>query len=1129
MSNPFSHTCPASGQPLPQSQRAAAFWIPAAEKRRGLCRIAAAFLLAGSVCLFVLPAPGETAMLPEESSLEALSMDARGPSALAWAALVLAALGVGAWSFLLRARLRTKTEMVRKQLRRESLFSQLGGRLSGALTADAAARVIVESLDELLGWDACSLDLYSGTEDRLRPILTVDLKNGKRADVPPAYEGEPGAMAREIIESGAKLILRRNPEEEIPGLTPFGEMQRRSLSLLFVPIRHGAEVKGVLSIQSYSMQAYGRDDLRVLQALADFCGGTLERIRFQHELETQLSRKTSEISEAGKLVQLEIARQEKTAHELAFERHLSSELLDHVPDHIYFKDRTSRFIKVNRAMAQFLGLNDPSEAFGRTDFDFFRKEQAEQSFKDEQQVIQSGAPLKKEERDYLLDGREGWTLTTLMPLRDGTGAITGTFGISRDITRRMEIEHALTQKQEESQSIITELKQAQEELQRRERMLRNLYEGSGDAIFVQDLEGKVLDVNPAACRLHETSREQLIGRSMLDLVAPERRQEILELLPKLVSGERSEAEIALSSSGQRSIPVLVRVTRIEHDGQPAVLFQARDITEQKRTADGLQRAHTQLEKRVAERTIDLLRANELLRREISERAQAEQALRQSEARFSKAFRASPVSMGITTLSEGRFIDVNDIFLKTFGFTREEVVGESALDLGLWLDPAERRRLVATLHEQQNVRNLECRFVTKSGELRHTLASVEIIELGKQPHLLFITHDVTERLSLEAQLRHSQKMEAVGQLAAGVAHDFNNILTIVQGHANLLLASSRRFPELVDPLGQISAAVDRAANLTRQLLTFSRKQLLQPTLLDMSEVVGNATKMLNRLLGENIELQFSYSPSLPAVLADVGMMEQMIINLAVNARDAMPKGGQLTISTSLKEISPDYVRNHPSSRPGQFICLAVSDVGCGMDEATLGRIFEPFFTTKEIGKGTGLGLATVYGIVTQHQGWIEVTSQPGHGTTFSILLPAVPRKKIESVPAAKPLEVKGGTETILVVEDEPALRLLVRNVLRRYGYRVLDAGHGKEALKIWKEHSAGIHLLLTDMMMPEGMSGVELAEILREENPRLKVIYSSGYSVELLEPDREMTEGVNFVAKPFHPATLARAIRNSLDA
>jgi two-component system, cell cycle sensor histidine kinase and response regulator CckA len=1159
-------------------------------------------------------------------------------SALAWLAVMLAAAGVGAWSILSKRRLEKQTEKVRNELRRQALFSQLGGRLSAASTPDAAARVMVESADELVGWDACSLDLYLRAEDRLLPLLAVDMRNGKRTDVSPAYDGEPSPIAREVMKSGGRLILRRNGDEEIEGLIPFGEMERRSLSLLLVPIRQGTEVKGLLTIQSYTLDAYDREDLRLLQALADFCGGTLDRIRRQQEFEENVSRQTVQLAEAQKLLEQETARHEKAAHELAVERHLSRELLDHVPDHIYFKDRAGRFIKVNRAMATYLGASHPADVLGKTEFDFFKTAQAERSFRDEQRVIESGMAINKEEQDETLDGRVSWTLRTTMALRDDTGAVTGTFGISRDISRRKEIERALAEQQEEYQTIfdsvpaivlfkntqnkilranryaehfvgltsaqmvgksceelhagdpeafykedqevirtgkpklgsieplmlpsgkkrwlqadripyrdcdgnitaiivfavdITDLKNAQDELERRERMLRNFYEGSEDAIFMQDLNGTVLDANPAGCRLHGTSREELIGRSILDLVAPERREEWGERVPQLIAGEQTEMESASYTSDHRAIPVSIRAMRIEHDGRPALLLQVRDISERKRTEEALHRAQAQLEKRVAERTIDLLRANELLRREIAERAQAEQALRQSEARFSKAFRASPVSMGITTLGEGRFIDVNDIFLTTFGFAREEVVGQSAIELGLWLDPSERARLVAKLHEQQHVRNVECRFVTKSGEIRHALVSVEIIELGKQPHLLFITHDVTERLSLEAQLRHSQKMEAVGQLAAGVAHDFNNILTIIQGHANLLLATSIRYPELVDPLGQISGAVDRAANLTRQLLTFSRKQVLQPKLLDISEVVGNATKMLNRLLGENIELQFSYSPSLPPVLADVGMMEQMIINLAVNARDAMPRGGQLTISTGLREIGPDDLLNLPSARPearpGQFICLAVSDVGCGMDDTTLGRLFEPFFTTKEIGKGTGLGLATVYGIVTQHQGWIEVSSAPGQGTTFSVFLPAVPRQEPEPSPPAKPLEVRGGTETILVVEDEPALRLLVRNVLKRYGYRVLDAAHGKEALTVWKEHSSEINLLLTDMMMPEGISGIELAEMLREENPGLKVIYSSGYSIELLEPNREMTEGVNFVAKPFHPTALAQTVRNCLDS
>ena len=389
-------------------------------------------------------------------------------------------------------------------------------------------------------------------------------------------------------------------------------------------------------------------------------------------------------------------------------------------------------------------------------------------------------------------------------------------------------------------------------------------------------------------------------------------------------------------------------------------------------------------------------------------------------------------------------------------------------------------------------------------------------------------DVTESLNLEAQLRQVQKMESVGQLAAGVAHDFNNILTIIQGHAGLMLSEQELLPGLADSAKQIALAAERAATLTRQLLMFSRKQIMQPQLLDLNEVVGNVSKMLRALLGEQVTLRRSSSTELPAINADAGMLEQVLVNLAVNARDAMPKGGTLHINTFASEIDDGYVQRHPEARTGFFVCLSVSDTGHGMDAATLSRIFEPFFTTKDVGKGTGLGLATVYGIVKQHQGWVKVESTVGRGTTFKVFLPAS-SKALATVHTTMRTEVPGGDETILVVEDEPALRDLVQEILQKKGYKVLEASTGAQALKLWERHCDKIDLLLTDMMMPEGVSGRELAERVLTEKPSLKVIYTSGYSLDVVNPGFSIKDGLNFLQKPYQPEILVQMVRNCLDS
>ncbi len=389
-------------------------------------------------------------------------------------------------------------------------------------------------------------------------------------------------------------------------------------------------------------------------------------------------------------------------------------------------------------------------------------------------------------------------------------------------------------------------------------------------------------------------------------------------------------------------------------------------------------------------------------------------------------------------------------------------------------------------------------------------------------------DVTDIVSLEAQFRHAQKLESVGQLAAGVAHDFNNILTVIQGYSDCLLATCKDNPVVVGQLKQISDAARRAAALTRQLLAFSRKQVIQTRALALNTVLQNSGSILSRLLGEDVALKTEFAADLPSIQADPGMIEQVVMNLAVNARDAMPKGGQLRVATSLVEVDAAHALRQVGARQGRFVCLEVADSGCGMSPETLSRIFEPFFSTKEVGKGTGLGLATVYGIVKQHQGWIEVASEAGVGTTFKIFLPAIGGTAEETPDTSFLLKnVRGGQETILLVEDEPDLRELVCEILKGYRYKVVSAANGVEALKLWDKHDGRIDLLLTDIVMPEGMNGRELVVQLRQRQPNLRVIYTSGYSAAMAETEPNHRDGL-FLAKPYRPPALAKLVRECLD-
>ena len=391
-------------------------------------------------------------------------------------------------------------------------------------------------------------------------------------------------------------------------------------------------------------------------------------------------------------------------------------------------------------------------------------------------------------------------------------------------------------------------------------------------------------------------------------------------------------------------------------------------------------------------------------------------------------------------------------------------------------------------------------------------------------------DMTERLNLEAQLRQAQKMDSVGQLAAGVAHDFNNMLTIIQGHSSVLLAKPGLPEDISESIQSTYFAAERAAGLIRQLLMFSRRSTLQPKPLDLRKTVGNLTKMLHRLIGENISMRFNAPGELPIIVGDSGMMEQVVMNLSLNARDAMPKGGVLTINLETVNLDKNYCDKHPGSHAGTCVRLRVNDTGIGMDATTLAHIFEPFFTTKDIGQGTGLGLATVYGIVKQHNGWVEVTSSPGRGTTFDVFFPAAKgvalADTVESEPAAAP--ASGGTETILIVEDEPVLREMTRSILENSGYRILEAASGKEALDVWKRRTGHVNLLLTDMMMPEGVSGMELADRLLGLQPGLKIIFTSGYTAHEIDTAVLTRTRAQFLQKPYSYDSLARIVRHSLD-
>ncbi len=677
--------------------------------------------------------------------------------------------------------------------RRIAAFSNLGQELSSAKTAKEAANIIVAVADELLGWDAATLDLYSAAKDRIYSILNRDTVSGFRIDcVADHHDVPPTPRARQVMEIGAQLILRDETSSPSADTIPFGDRHRLSASLMYVPIRDGSKVIGILSIQSYMERAYSRADLDTLQSLANHCGGALERIRAE-EARTQIA-------------------------------HRMESILQSTGEGIFGIDLEERFTFINRAGSEMLHC-PPEQAIG--------------------------------------------------------------------------------------QSIRTWLK---------------LHRNNGFPYANED--------------------------------CPIRR---------------------------------------------------------------------------------LLKTGEQL----------------------------PMSTGI--------------------------------------------------------------FETHTGQSFAVEYSCYPIFQGKALEGAVIAFtNIAERLSLEAQLRQSQKMEAFGQLAGGVAHDFNNLLTVIRCNIDMLLSDERVPDDDLEALRDVVQASEAAAQLTRQLLAFSRKQALQMQIINLNDAVTNLLKMLRRVIGEDIRLRWELAASPPWIDADTGMIEQVMLNLAVNARDAMPKGGELHIRTEIIECTEDFLKDHSEARVGMFVSLGVRDTGCGIPSDILPRIFEPFFTTKDVGKGTGLGLATVYGIVKQHHGWAEVTSEVGVGTQFTIYLPFVQSSSEVAPVITSVANSRGGTERIMVVEDEPSLRGLARTILQRKGYTVIEASSGLEALAVWKEHDGEVDLLLTDMVMPDGLTGRELAEELRRHRPNLPVIFTSGYSTEFADANFVVPDNGYFLPKPFEPKKLTQIVRECLD-
>jgi two-component system, cell cycle sensor histidine kinase and response regulator CckA len=506
----------------------------------------------------------------------------------------------------------------------------------------------------------------------------------------------------------------------------------------------------------------------------------------------------------------------------------------------------------------------------------------------------------------------------------------------------------------------------------------------------------------------------------------------------------------------------------------------------------------------------------------------QEALRNSEVRYRRLFETAQDGILILDAGTGQITDANPFLLDMLGYIRGELLGKQLWEIGLFRDRALAEAAFEKLQKEGYIRYEDLPLETKDGQ-RHEVEFVSnSYEVDHQKVIQCNIRDITDRKLLETKLQQARKMETVGQLAGGVAHDYNNLLTSTLLQLSLLLEKPNLPEDIKTSLSQLEHEAKRAAGLTRQLLLFSRQQVIQLRPLNLNEVLNDLVKMLRRLLSKDVSLEFQAGDDPLWIEADTTMIEQVVTNLCLNAQDAMTsQGGRLTIAAKLVELDAAAPRVDPEARPGLFVCLSVTDTGSGMDAATLKRIFEPFFTTKEVGKGTGLGLSTVYGITKQHRGWLEVDSELGKGSTFRVYLPSL--TQAPSVAAEPPaLRVQRGKEAILLVDDDQAIRDMVALGLQLYGYRVLEAADGEEALRVWADHAGEIDLLFTDMRMPGGMSGMELFERLKQAKTTLKGIVSSGYSDEILEAQEVLSPGVTFLPKPYDVKALVSTVRSCLD-
>lgn len=772
----------------------------------------------------------------------------------------------------------------------------------------------------------------------------------------------------------------------------------------------------------------------------------------------------------------DITERKQAEEELVKEQFLMNMLLDNVPDHIYFKDKESRFIRMNKSLATSFGLIDPAEAVGKSDFDFFSEQHARTAFEDEQKIINTGQPLIGiEEKETWPDGSETWVTTTKMPWRNRKGEVIGTFGISKDITKRKKAEEALQERDIQFNKLASQVPG----------MIYQFKQKPDGTFCVPFSSEGIRDV---------------FGCSPQDVC-----DDFSPITKVILSEDLNNVIDSIKKSAEQLTPWQCEY-RVKIPGQPIRWMYGQSVPE--RLNDGSIIWHG-------------------FNSDITERKKAEVELKESEERYKRLVEFSPDAIAVH--SEGKIVYVNPATITLLGANNtSELIGKPFLDI---IHPDYRdsvhQQIIAVMKENYAIPLTEQKFVRLNGScIEVEVAAIPIVYKDKSA-MQIVARDISKQKKLQNQLLQTQKIQSIGTLAGGIAHDFNNILGIILAYSSLLDKNVLTPEKFSVGISAINNAVQRGAALVRQILTFARKTDVVFEPMDVSELIHELLSMLDQTFPKTIIFSESITENLPFIFADRTQVHQALLNLCINARDAMPHGGTISI-TAEKQIKEQMAQQFPAANEEEYVCLTVTDTGKGMDEATRFRIFDPFFTTKEKGKGTGLGLSVVYGVVQEHHGFIDLKSEPDHGTTFRLFFPVLAVNK-QAVNVQQPMESYeiGGTETILFVEDEELLIEMVSFLLESKGYTVLCARNGLEAVNVYQTNKQKIALVITDMGLPV-MTGTDEFKKLKEINPNVKVVFASGY-FELDIKSELLKDGANgFIQKPYEPDNILRVIRQVLD-